>query len=404
MTQRPRKRRRLTQKTLKVEIDSAVRSHLKNLWGGTALLGIASIFLLIILPAALEKSGPVAWLVLSEPLITLVLLTIAIRDTWRWLKTGTAALTLDPFPGAIGGQVGGQIRLKLPVSADADAFCTLSCVDKYWYRHHGKAHRGETDVWSEQGPLVVTASGKGSLLRFALDVPGGLPQSGEKTRHGIKGAHVWRLEVRIPELEFEQEFEIPVHPSTARSGHAELNAQTPARSDFQASGHDRQAAERLLHRHGVRVKQVAGWTEMVFRVEGYRVVGGVLAGFGGLFLLAGIFLMLIGHADWMGVIASAGVGGYLLVWGLGLYGRTLSLRCNKEQLVVVERQFPKSAKRRSLAKSGIQELRVKKGQMDDYQILAVSSGNQSTLIAEGLRGQSAALALREQIRETLRLR
>lgn len=47
------------------------------------------------------------------PLVGIGLLIWAIRTTLEWRRFGQTLLTLDPYPGSIGGHVGGFIEVPI---------------------------------------------------------------------------------------------------------------------------------------------------------------------------------------------------------------------------------------------------------------------------------------------------
>ena len=59
------------------------------------------------------------------------LLVWAVRQTLAWRCFGMTLLELDPFPGAIGGDIGGLLELRLPYSPFR---ITLTCLYVYTRR------------------------------------------------------------------------------------------------------------------------------------------------------------------------------------------------------------------------------------------------------------------------------
>ena len=69
-----------------------------------------------------------AWVLPLFAFTGVALLFIAVRDTMRWRRFGGLTIELDPFPGSIGGHVGGSVELPLHPSDTFELRTTLSCV------------------------------------------------------------------------------------------------------------------------------------------------------------------------------------------------------------------------------------------------------------------------------------
>ena len=54
----------------------------------------------------------IALVALLFPLVGIGLLIWALRRTFEWRRFGPAPVTLDPFPGSIGGHVGGTVDIN----------------------------------------------------------------------------------------------------------------------------------------------------------------------------------------------------------------------------------------------------------------------------------------------------
>ena len=69
--------------------------------------------LLFAIPEELDKGNTAILLAGLFPAVGLGLLVWAAKATRRWLAVGATPLTLDPYPGSIGGQVAGSIETNL---------------------------------------------------------------------------------------------------------------------------------------------------------------------------------------------------------------------------------------------------------------------------------------------------
>jgi hypothetical protein len=73
----------------------------------------------------LARGNQMRWIALLFPLVGLGLLVWAMRQTLGWRRFGMTLLGLDPFPGAIGGDVGGTVELRLPYNPKHGPACPL---------------------------------------------------------------------------------------------------------------------------------------------------------------------------------------------------------------------------------------------------------------------------------------
>ncbi len=114
---------------------------------------------------------------------------------------------MQPYPGRIGGEVGGNIRICKVKSCRLKL--TLSCV-LVKPRFDGDGNDNEAIVWLNKLDADFNPEVNGTSLRFRFDVPAGLPPSGRPQLRG--GYHLWRLDIESLDLavQFAREYRIPV--------------------------------------------------------------------------------------------------------------------------------------------------------------------------------------------------
>lgn len=149
--------------------------------------------------------------------IGLVLLVLASRASLSRRRFGIGFVTLDPFPGAIGGDLGGIIELDLGYNQALRPELTLNCLKSV----RGKGTSGETLIWQAKGCAKAWPGAKGCQLGFRFVLPQGLPQASLSKTHD---AIIWRLELRCqgPGVRFERDFELPVFATGAKSKQSRL--------------------------------------------------------------------------------------------------------------------------------------------------------------------------------------
>lgn len=137
----------------------------------------------------------------------LLILLQAIRATFRWRRFRGMELVLDPFPGSLGGHVGGSVELPLLRPGGTDFKVSLSAV-------HRRVTRGkngstwESVLWSRELRPRVESVALGVRLRFTFEVPADLRPSEPKSDDQI----YWAVRVRseLPGADLDQAFEVPV--------------------------------------------------------------------------------------------------------------------------------------------------------------------------------------------------
>jgi hypothetical protein len=154
------------------------------------------------------------------------LLFQTIKATLQYLRFGVVELVMDPYPGAINGNVGGKITIKglniNDFNNHKDAFeVTIECVHSYRRRNGSKNSRSEDIRWAERGYAKIDRGAFGIGLSFKFSVPKGLPEADAKQTGDY---NFWRLKVRakLPTVNFDRNYNIPVFATgeeSARTNH-----------------------------------------------------------------------------------------------------------------------------------------------------------------------------------------
>ncbi|MDH3641773.1 MAG: hypothetical protein OES38_06735, partial [Gammaproteobacteria bacterium] len=184
--------------------------------------GFAGIWCLISFPMA-----PMAWTE-AGAIVGLLFPAVGIGLVWyanetgkQWRRYGITRLMLDPYPGSIGGHVGGSIELGAAAGAHHNYEVTLECVHSYM-SGSGKNRSRRYDVeWQARGPAEASMAGSGLRLEFRFDVPEGLPES-EKKRGSY---HLWRIQLNgdQQDVPLQRTFEIAVFGTAEASQHIQVD-------------------------------------------------------------------------------------------------------------------------------------------------------------------------------------
>lgn len=331
-------------------------------------------------------------LALLFPLVGIVALALAVGKTFEWRRFGITPLFLDPYPGSIGGQVGGYIRLPEGVPTHSRYDVSLVCVYTYETRSADNKHRSaERMIWQNSQVGNLRRGMSGMDLRFCFDVPEGLPRS-EKSSSNY---HHWRLHVHaeMEGVDLDRSFDIPVHPT---------NEQTSLKvtQDHRKNTNDR--LEQLSEL--MKVEVLPGLLHLRFPSGRRKLLGAALTFFGLLFGAVGFFLLRQGAVDdggfmltFMGLIfALTG----LPIVSLGIYTpcNTLDVQVAKDAIAVRRSFLGIGLYRKRWAISQIQKLMVKEGARVQsggkhtayFKVVAVGVNGDNMVLAEGLNGQPLA--------------
>lgn len=263
--------------------NGAIKSNAKT--GMIALWGIALFWNVISFPAAilaipevLAKGEYIGFVIFIFPIIGLGLLYWAIKATLQWKRFGVTLLTMDPYPGSLGGQVGGYIKINMQYDSTLAYKVTLSCLHSYISGSGKNRSRKETVKWQDEGYARIKPMMNHLGLEFCFDVPENLPASEERSDN----YHLWRLtlEAELDGVDLNRNFEIPVYNTQQQSSH--LSFKSP---EFFPASVEKITAESLLP-----LTKNSNVKELYYRMlrKPLGSFSGIL--FGGIFTAIGIFL------------------------------------------------------------------------------------------------------------------
>lgn len=186
--------------------------HKKQLWFAwlfTIFWNLISTPVAFVVPGEFSKGNYPILLALLFPLVGAGLFWWAISLTRDWQRYGAVFLQLDPFPGSIGGQVGGTLDLPVAFDSSPQFRVTLNCIYSYSSGSGDNDGTREKCVWQAEGIAVLQARSSGIRLQFLFDVPDNLPAS---EREDLP-YHSWRLDIKslTPHVRFSRQFIIPVY-------------------------------------------------------------------------------------------------------------------------------------------------------------------------------------------------
>ena len=203
------------------------------MWFFAVIWNAISTPLMFVLPDELNNDNYAALIGLLFPLAGVFLLYKAIAQTFEYRHFGRVLVNMDPYPGAIGGHVGGHIQVKnldfQRASKAKKLNIKLECVYSYVSGSGKNRSRREDIKWAEQGNPKIDNAMEGVNLVFRFDVPVDLPQADVEQSGAY---HFWRLSVNadIPGIDLARNYNIPVFATaeTSRSVSHDISQQVEA--------------------------------------------------------------------------------------------------------------------------------------------------------------------------------
>jgi hypothetical protein len=373
------------------EVRSNSKAAMYFTWGFAAFWNLVSAPLpFVIHGEVLEKQNYAALIGLLFPLVGIGMLVWAVRRTLEWLRFGAAPLKLDPFPGAIGGHVGGTIDLKLPYDAGHRFSLTLTNLHSYVSGSGKNRSRRETARWQDTQLARASVGSGGTRLGFRFDVPQGLEESDVVRSSDLYT--IWRLSLNadLPGVDVDRDYEIPVYATAEKSRHlAELSLRTAA---------DEQSVLDLE-----AVRKVAQFDyDAAGRSMRYPMGRNLLSALGGLvcgaiFAGAGWFLLMRAGHPLMGSIFGA-VGLLIFLSAFYFLFNSLEIVRSGGEMRTVRRILGIPVRRRQMRCADVVRIEKKSNMQTQsagkhvmhYTIYAVGRDGAKIVLGEGFKGAGRA--------------
>ena len=387
------------------EIRSGSKAAMWGAWIFAALWNAISSFTpFMAYEEVVENQNYLALIALLFPLVGLGLLTWAVRRTLEWRRFGPAPVTLDPFPGSIGGHVGGTIDLNLPFDSTAKFQVTLTNLHSYVSGSGKNRSRKEEAKWQDELVANAEPGSKGTRLAFRFDVPDGLDES-DASQDG-DSYHTWRLNLRaeLPGTDVDRDYEIPVYATARQSRDLSDRAMQGRRQEQDVISDGRV-------RDVVRIQQGAIGTSMFYPMG--RYLGPNLAGtlIGAAFAGAGWFLVVQEGQTLFGSIFG-GVGALVALGAFYMMTNSLEVSQDGASIHAVRRWLGVPVSRKRMPRSGFARFGKKSSMKTQsggrhvvyYAINMIDHDGNKMIVGEGFKGESEAKAAMRLIAKELGLR
>ncbi|MEE9411516.1 MAG: hypothetical protein V3V22_00545 [Methylococcales bacterium] len=146
------------------------------------------------------------------PVIGVWVVYRAIAQTLAWNKFGKTPLVMDPFPGHLGGSVGGYVDVPVPYDLTHQVKISLSCLHHYRRKNNGDNNKTVDAVWQDSIIIRPEPAINKTRIRFTFSPTAELPES---QPDGVD-TYVWEVHIYfpLPGHDFDRKFVIPVIRAT----------------------------------------------------------------------------------------------------------------------------------------------------------------------------------------------
>jgi hypothetical protein len=339
-----------------------------------------------------ENQNYLALIALLFPLVGIGLLYWAVQRTLEWRRFGPAPVTLDPFPGSIGGHVGGTIDLNLPYDSAAKFSVTLTNLRSYISGSGKNRSRREKAEWQDELVAYSEPGSKGTRLTFRFDVPERLSES--DALQDEETYHLWRMNVsaRLPGADLNRDYDIPVYATAQHSRHL------PERAVQQSRDEQDKLSDQNI-RDIIRVRQ-GPMGASLFYPMGRNLLSNLI-GFavGAAFAAAGWYLVFEEGAKLFGGIFGV-TGGLIALSAFYMMTNSLEVTQDGTSISCLRRWLGLPVKRRSMPKSSFKRFEKKSSFRQQsggkhtiyYAIYMVDHSDNRVVVGQGFKGESEAKA------------
>lgn len=374
-------------------IKSSSKQTMYFTWGFAAFWNLISAPLPFVVFREVTKSeNYIALVGLLFPLVGIGLLTWAVRRTMEWRRFGPAPIMLDPFPGSIGGHVGGTVDVKLPYDSNVRFSLTLTSLYSYMSGSGKDRSRKTSAKWQDTQIAHVTAGARGTRLEFRFDVPDDLNES--DADQSDDQYYLWQLNLKaeLPGADIDRDYEIPVYVTRQHSQQLSNFSIDNARSK------QRQIDLEIIQK---MVRMDIGVDGRSILYPAGRNLGSGFAGvlFGAIFTATGWYLLTSASQLFMAMIFG-GIGSLVLVFSLYFALNSLQVIAGGSEIRSIRRVLGVAIKQSRMSRSNIVRIDKKKSSTTQsgarhvvrYTLWALDRQGQKMVVGEGFKGASQASA------------
>lgn len=156
--------------------------------------------------------NPVFYFFALFPVIGVWVVYRAIAQTLAWKKFGKTPLVMDPFPGHLGGSVGGYVDVPVAYDLNHQVKISLSCLHHYWRKSGGDNEKTTDAVWQDSIIIRPEPAINKTRIQFSFSPTAELPES----QPDGTDTYVWEVHIYFPLVghDFDRKFVLPVIKAT----------------------------------------------------------------------------------------------------------------------------------------------------------------------------------------------
>ena len=385
-------------------IKSSSKASMYAVWGFAIFWNLVSSYLpFVMYDEVVNKGNMLALVGLLFTAVGIGLIAWAVNRTLEWKRFGPTPVTLDPFPGSIGGHVGGTIDMTLPFDANHEFQLTLTNIRSYVSGSGKNRSRNEKAEWQDIIVAHAESTGGGTRLTFRFDVPEGLDESDAEREETY---YIWRLALsaELDGTDLDRSYDIPVYATATQS--RRLSQLAVERGEEKQTA----MADAAVHKI-IKLVHDAGGRRMLYPIG--RGILAALPGFivGSVFAVIGFFVA-VGEGEVLFGTVFGGIGGIVALLTLYSMLNSLEVKRDTNGIKTVRRILGIPVKIRYMGShefvtfkknSRFQSQGGGKHVMH-YSIFAVDRHGDKVVVGEGFKGDSQADAAIRLIGDVLGLR
>jgi len=192
-------------------IKSSGIPHAKSyLTMGIVLCALGGLIAVLVVPKALQSGNYSALVALLFPLVGIVFLTAVVRRILAHRRFGDCFFEMAQTPAPIGGVLTGTLKTSLRLKFEGELRLDIFCVHQTTSGTGQNRRTEEKILWRDEKTFKSRAElsefKSGGEIPVHFDLPPGQPECSDRGNEAI----CWRLEMKIPGINFHATFDVPV--------------------------------------------------------------------------------------------------------------------------------------------------------------------------------------------------
>jgi hypothetical protein len=403
-------------------IRSDARSITRVMWLFAILWNSLSLTVLFAFFREWQSGNFAIVIALLFPLAGIWLLYKAISLSREFHRFGFVELTLDPYPGSIGGHIGGSIELKGIYQNNGIYRVELECVYSYMSGSGDDRRRHENIKWAEAGCPASNRTSTGTTLSFRFTIPESLPEADVEQTGDY---YFWRLRITgdITGVNFNRSYNIPVFATATQSNAlhhdisrqaAEYRKETAARHKMAVS---RGKFEDTPLARAVRLQKHESEMSLYFPMFRNKMLTAFALVFGGGFGFATFGIIttfssttIFKILSWLFCLPFGLVALFATIAAIYLPLNNLKVTISRTRVHIRRRLFLFPVYIKSFYGKELEDIILKQtgstgqgtNRIVHYKLLAQTTDSKSYTIAEDIDGEDLANQLREYLLQRIR--